>query len=340
MDIPSKTTKKLRILTGDRPTGPLHLGHYFGSLQKRIELQNQGHQVFIIIADFQVLTDRLETSPIEKNIFELVLDYLAVGLDPQRTTIFVQSQIPELAELTIYFSMLAPLGQLQRNPTVKEEIKSAGLGKNISLGMLSYPVSQAADILLFMADAVPVGEDQLPHLELTRDIAKKFNRCYQSIFKIPQPILGTCPRLMGLDGFQKMSKSRGNAIFLSDEEEVVYQKIKKAITDSGREIKFDPKNKPYISNLMTFYHLVTGQDYKKIEEKYQGKGYQEFKEDLAQAINSFLKPIREKRKELAQEPDYVYRVLREGTQRAREEAQKNMRVIKKALKMDYSQIFS
>ncbi|MFN7088902.1 MAG: tryptophan--tRNA ligase, partial [Candidatus Paceibacteria bacterium] len=195
----TKKEQNIRVLTGDRPTGRLHLGHYFGSLKKRIELQNTGYECFLLIADYQVLTDRLSTKEIEKNIIDITTDYLSVGIDSAKTTIFLQSRIPALAELSLLLSMLASFSKIQGNPTVKEEIKSTGLNKKASLGMISYPVSQAADILLFKANYVPVGEDQLPHIELTREIARIFNKTFKTIFPLPEPILSDAPRLLGLD---------------------------------------------------------------------------------------------------------------------------------------------
>jgi len=284
-----------RLLTGDRPTGPLHLGHYFGSLKNRVKLQDEGYETFIIIADYQVITDRLDTSAIKENITNLMLDYLSVGLNSKKTTFFVQSMIPQLSELTQIFSMLVSTSRVGRNPTVKEEIKAMKLESNVSLGMFSYPVSQAADILLFLPGVVPVGEDQLPHIELTKEIARKFNTAYSEVFSIPEALLSATPRLMGLDGSQKMSKSRNNAIFLSDSTDEVRSKIKKAVTDSGSEIVYDKNNKPNVANLIDLYQLIAGKKVEEIVGLYAGKGYKEFKEGLGEEIVSFLKPIQEKR---------------------------------------------
>src|SRR3989338_2376478 len=214
---------KKRILTGDRPTGPLHLGHLVGSLQNRVTLQNEGNDVFVIISDFQVLTDRLDTKEVERNTFELLLAYLACAINPAKSTIFVQSRVPALAELFVYLSMLVPVSRAQTNPTVKEETKATAGGK-MSLGMLNFPISQAADILAFNADLVPVGEDQVPHIEQTREIARVFNRTFSKVFKEPEALLSKSPRLMGLDAKQKMSKSRGNTIFLSYSKDTIMKK--------------------------------------------------------------------------------------------------------------------
>ena len=328
-----------RILTGDRPTGKLHLGHYMGSLLNRVKLQKEGMECFFIIADYQVLTDRLDTKDIEQSIFELLLDYLSVGIDPRESVIFIQSRVPEIAELFVYLSMLVTVSRAERNPTVKEEVKSANLGKQMSVGMLSYPISQAADILLFRPDLVPVGEDQLPHLEQTREIARTFNRVFGKVFPIPEAILSKTPRLLGLDGRQKMSKSRGNAIYLSDPTEVVTHKIKKAVTDSGKEIIFNPYNKPAISNLLTIFSFCSGRSIKALEKTYQGEGYNKFKSDLIQVVNDFLTPFRKKRKEFTANPEFLEKILREGTNKAREEGEKTMKLVRKAMKFHYPKIF-
>ncbi len=325
--------KSKRILTGDRPTGPLHLGHYFGTLENRLRLQDKGYECFIIIADYQVLTDRLETGTIGKNILELTKDYLSIGLEPSKCTFFVQSKIPELAELTLIFSMLVSVARVSRNPTVKDEIRSMKIEDTFSLGMFSYPVSQAADILLFNPSLVPVGEDQLPHVELTREIARKFNALYGKVFRIPEPLLGRSPRLKGLDGQEKMSKSRNNAIFLSDKPNIVRAKILKAKTDMGREIRYDPINKPEISNLLNLFHLLTKKPIDQLENEYKGKGYEEFKQSLAEAIVSFLHPIQERK--LCLSDDDAINVLKDGTNKASKEAAQMMKRVVKAMKTDY-----
>lgn len=327
-----------RVLTGDRPTGKLHLGHYVGSLENRIKLQNEGYEMFNIIADLQVLTDRLETKDVEENIKELVLDYLSVGIDPKKTNIFIQSKVPQLSELFVYLSMVVNVGRVSQNPTVKEETKATG-GGNMSLGMFSLGVSQAADILAFNADLVPVGEDQLPHIEQTRDVAKSFNHHFGIVFKEPEAILSKAPRLLGLDAKSKMSKSRGNAIFLSDTQEDVESKIKTAVTDSGKEIKYNEKEKPEVSNLMMLYHLLSGMEIKAIEEKYKNiSSYKEFKDDLAGVVNNFLEPIREKRKQAEKDAD-ISNILKEGTQKAVEETEKVLKEVRKAMKYDYPAIY-
>jgi tryptophanyl-tRNA synthetase len=355
-----------RILTGDRPTGPLHLGHYVGSLQNRIKLQEEGYEMFNIIADLQVLTDRLETKDVEKNIKELVLDYLACGIDPEKTNIFIQSKVPQLSELFVYLSMLVNTGRVAQNPTVKEETKATG-GGLMSLGMFSLGVSQAADILAFNADFVPVGEDQLPHLEQTRDLARSFNHHFGNVLKEPEHKLAKITRLTGLDGENKMSKSRGNAIFLSDTKEEVEKKIRSAVTDSESSIKYDPENRKNISNLIHLYlaaetKLKYAQDSKSVklgdekvlntfDNEFNDKvneivgrykdvtTYKEFKEDLANVINNFLDPIRERRKkEEAKGDEYINKILKDGTEKATEEAEKTMKLVRKAMKYDYKKL--
>ncbi|PIP56577.1 tryptophan--tRNA ligase, partial [candidate division WWE3 bacterium CG22_combo_CG10-13_8_21_14_all_39_12] len=322
-----------RILTGDRPTGPHHIGHYFGTLQNRVKLQNEGHEIFLIVADYQVLTDRMETELIEQNICEIVRGYIATGIDPQKSTIFVQSQIPELAELTLLFSMITSMNRVARNPTVKEEINAMNLEDTVSLGMFSYPVSQAADILLFNPDLVPVGEDQLPHVELTREIARKFNRLFGDVFKIPEAMLSDVPRLVGLDGDNKMSKSRGNAIFLKDDEDTVMKKVKSAVTDSGREIVYDRAKKPNLSNLIDLYHLVSGKTIEDIVNLHNGDGYGEFKEALGQEIITFFKPFQER--VLAYSDKDINKIATDGTKRAALVAKDMMSKTKKAMKIQY-----
>ena len=328
-----------RILTGDRPTGPLHLGHYVGSIQNRVKLQNEGNEVFVIISDFQTLTDRLDTEKAQEHIFELALDYLSCGLHPEKSVMFVQSRVPALSELFMYLSMLVTVSRAQANPTVKEETAATAKGR-MSLGMLNFPVSQAADILAFDTDLVPVGEDQLPHLEQTRDVARTFNHVYGKTFKEPKALLSKVPRLLGLDAAQKMSKSRGNAVFLSDSKDEVARKVKAAVTDSGKEIVYDPSRKPAVSNLLMMHHLFSGREFKEIEKMYQGKGYAEFKRDLAEVVNDFLEPIRRARSEFAKDQAYLALVLKKGTERAAEESEKVMKRVRKAMRYDYQNIFS
>lgn len=326
-----------RYLTGDRPTGPLHLGHYFGSLKNRVQFQEEGKEGFIIIADFQVVTDRLETDAIEQNIIELTKDYLAAGIDPQKTTIFVQSHIHEISVLTMLFSMIVTVPQLERNPTIKEEVKAMGQSDKMSLGMLSYPVSQAADILLFNPDFIPVGVDQAPHIELTRDIAARFNRLYGDAFTVPEMVLSEQSRVLGLDGIQKMSKSRGNAIFLKDTKEVIFEKVKKAVTDSEREIYFDEEKRPAVSNLLLLFSLTSGRTIEDIVAEFKDAGNKVFKEALAESIDTFLSPMRTRREQL--DDSHVKNVIKEGTKRAQVVAHETLSRVREHMKFAYPSIF-
>lgn len=326
-----KSIKNKRFLTGDRPTGPLHLGHLVGSLHNRVRLQNEGFEGFVIVADYQVITDRLDTSDIAHNIIELVKDYVSVGIDPEKTPIFVQSHIPELAELTLLLSMITTVPQIERNPTVKDEVRAAGKNYKMSVGMFMYPVSQAADILLFKPGFVPVGEDQAPHVELTRDIAQRFNHVFGEVFPVPEIMLGSYPRLLGLDGDQKMSKSRGNAINLSDDSETVIKKLKKSVTDSHEDIVYDPENRPEVSNLLAMFALATGRGENEIAKEFSGQGYGTFKMALADALNAYLDPIREQRARVTDAQ--VKQILEEGDERVREIGVETLQEVKRVMKL-------
>lgn len=295
--MPPETKNKMvkkRILTGDRPTGPLHIGHYVGSLENRVRLQDD-YDCFFIIADYQVLTDHLkETKQTEYVIQQVLLDWLSVGLDPEKSTFFIQSQIPEIAELTMFFSMLVTLARLQRNPTVKEEFKTSGLHA-MSYGFLGYPVSQAADILIVRSNLVPVGDDNLPHVEQTREIARAFNSIFGEVFPVPEAQVGEVARLPGLNG-QKMSKSINNAIYLKDTPEAVNQKVSLAITDPAR-IKANDTGHPDICNIYKYHLAFNKMEVRDIKERCQhGKiGCVACKQNSTEVINAFLDPIREKR---------------------------------------------
>ncbi|MCX6737801.1 MAG: tryptophan--tRNA ligase [Candidatus Parcubacteria bacterium] len=344
MNQPVFSNKNIRILTGDRPTGKFHLGHLFGSLQERINLQNEGAECFFIIADYQAITDRLTTKDLEENILEATRTYLALGIDPTKSHIFVQSQIPEDSELFSLFSMMVNMGRLGRNPTTKAEFRAAVskgfTGENqMSLGLFSYPVFQAADILLFNATTVPVGEDQLPHIEQTKEIAEFFNKHFGKVFNIPKPLITKGARILGLDGVQKMSKSLNNAIYIFDPPEVITAKIKKAQTDSNTDIKYDPQNRPGLSNLINIYSLSTGMRFPEIEKTFVGKNYSQFKESLANVLIKYLTPYRERYIELLKDDKAVKEALRMGTEAAQKEARKTMAAVKKALLMQYPNIF-
>ncbi len=332
--------EKKRILTGDRPTGKLHIGHYFGSLKNRVKMQNEGYDQYILIADVQALTDNFNNpEKVRKNVREVAMDYLSVGIDSNKTTIYIQSMIPETAELTIYYSNLVTIARLQRNPTVKTEIaqKKELFGESVTYGFLGYPVSQAADITTFNGELVPVGEDQLPLIEQCREIVRKFNSIYGDVLIEPEAVLSNEKRIKGLDGNEKMGKSLGNAIYLSDTEEEVNKKVKNAVTDPNR-IKKDDLGNPDVC-MVSYYHKLfsTEEECKAVcEECKKGlRGCVACKKQLANNINKELEPIREKRRYYEEHPEIVDKILTEGTERARKEAKKTMEKVKKAMMLDY-----
>ena len=332
---------KKRILTGDRPTGKLHIGHYFGSLKKRVELQeNPEYEQFILIADVQALTDNFNNpEKVRKNVRELAMDYLSVGIDPAKTTIYIQSMIPETAELTIYYSNLVTIARLQRNPTVKTEIaqKKEIFGESVTYGFLGYPVSQAADITTFEGEIVPAGEDQEPLIEQCREIVRKFNSIYGDVLVEPQIMLSKGKRIKGLDGNEKMGKSLGNAIYLSDSEDVIKEKVMKAVTDPNRIKKDDPGN-PDVCMVAYYHNLFTKpEDVKTVcDECRAGKrGCVACKKQLAQNICDTLKPIREKRAYYEAHPEEVDKVLMEGTEKAQKVAKETLKKVRKAMMLDY-----
>jgi tryptophanyl-tRNA synthetase len=327
-----------RILTGDRPTGPLHLGHYVGSLQNRVKLQHE-YDTYVLIADVQALTDNFEhPEMLEANIIEVALDYLAVGIDPEKTKIVVQSMVPELAELTIYFMNLVTVATLERNPTVKEEIKQRNFVKGVPVGFWSYPISQAADITIFKADLVPVGEDQLPMIEQAREIARRFNRLYGKVLIEPRAMLGAMARLPGTDGGAKMSKSLGNCIYLGDSAEAVRKRVMSMYTDPKRIHPTDPGTVE--GNPVFTYHDVFNPNKAEVEElkeRYRkgAVGDVEVKQRLYEALNLFLTPIRERRAELASDRKRVSEIIIEGTRRGREQARTTMEEVRTAMKIGY-----
>ena len=332
---------KKRILTGDRPTGRLHIGHYFGSLKTRVEMQNSGkYDPYILIADVQALTDNFNNpEKVRKNVREVMLDYLSVGIDPNKTTIYIQSLIPEVAELTVFYSNLVTIARLERNPTVKTEIaqKRELFGESVTYGFLGYPVSQAADITAFEGELVPVGEDQLPLIEQCREIVRKFNNIYGEVLVEPEAVLSSSKRIKGLDGNEKMGKSLGNAIYLSDSPEEITKKVMGAVTDPNR-IRKDDKGNPDICMVAYYHNLFTKkEDYEKVcEECKAGKrGCVACKKELAKNIIDFLQPIREKRKYYEERPELVDELLIKGTEKARKTAKETMKKIKRAMKLDY-----
>lgn len=328
--------QKKRILTGDRPTGRLHLGHYIGSLQNRVHLQHE-YETYILVADVQALTDNFEhPENIERNVRQVVMDYLTVGIDPNISTIVIQSQVPEICELTIYYMNLVTLARAQRNPTVKDEIKQKGFGSLIPLGFLAYPISQAADITIFQADLVPVGDDQLPMIEQTREIVERFNSLYGKTLVKPEALLGKFPRLPGTDGGAKMGKSLGNVIDLSETPDTLRKKVMNMYTDPTRIHPTDPGHVE--GNPVFVYHEAFNSNKELVEDlkaRYRdGKvGDVEVKERLFEALDTFLEPIREKRKHLENEPAYVSRVMREGTEKGRNLAVQTIKMVRRALRI-------
>ena len=336
----SKNPSKYRVLTGDRPTGALHVGHYFGSLKNRVELQALGVETFIVIADYQVLTDRESVAAIPSNVRELVLDYLSVGLDPGngRTHVFCHSHVPSLNQLLVPFLTLVGMGELDRNPTVKEEIEAAGLS-NVNAAMYTYPVHQAADILFCKGNIVPVGKDQLPHLELTRKIARRFNQRYASavpVFPEPEALLSSAPKILGLDGSLKMSKSRDNAVTLRATADETAHLVKKAKTDSNRNISYDPAGRPEVANLLFLVSLCTGEDPTRIAARIGDGGSGALKKVVTEALNETFAPIRARRIELEKDgAEVVRRTLSAGIEHANRVGDATLRELRRAMNMDY-----
>ena len=331
---------KKRSLTGDRPTGRLHIGHYFGSLQSRVKMQEDDSiERFVMIADVQALTDNFnKPQKVRDNVYQVLLDYLSVGIDPEKTTIFLQSMVPELAELTVYYSNLVTLARLERNPTVKTEIaqKKDLFGESVTYGFLGYPVSQAADITAFEGELVPVGEDQLPLIEQCREIVRKFNSIYGETLKEPKAVLSSNQRIKGLDGNENMGKSLGNAIYLSDSEEEITKKVMGAVTDPER-IRKDDLGNPDVC-MVAYYHKLFSKD--EVEnicaECRAGKrGCVDCKKQLAKNIIEELRPIREKRKYYEERPELLEKILKEGTKKAQAIAKETMKKVKESMKLNY-----
>lgn len=326
---------KFTMLTGDRPTGRLHLGHFFGSIRERVAMQDRGVNTNIIIADYQVITDRDTTEHIDDNVLNLVLDYMAAGIDPEKTMIFTHSAVPAENQLMLPFLSLVTEAELHRNPTVKSEMESSGHA--LTGLLLTYPVHQACDILFCKANVVPIGKDNLPHVEITRTIARRFNERYAKknpIFPEPAAILSEAPEIPGLDG-RKMSKSYGNSIMLGATAEETAKLIKKSKTDSDRNITFDPENRPEVSALLTTAGLVTGRDPREIAEEIGNGGGGALKMFVTESVNEFLAPHRERRAELARDMDYVRDVLREGNRRANAIANETLDQVREAMGMRY-----
>jgi len=302
-----------RVLTGERPTGLLHLGHYFGTIIERVRLQQAGVETFLVLADYQVITDRDTMANVQQNVYSAVLDYLAAGLDPEATTIFTHSAVPALNQLIIPFLSLVTEAELRRNPTVKSELASSN--RALSGLLLTYPVHQAADILFCKGNLVPVGKDNLPHVEMTRVIARRFNERYGDVFPVPDALITASPEIPGLDG-RKMSKSYKNAISLSMTEDETAAAIRKTITDSDRLISFEPQTRPGISALLSTAALCLGKQPDEIATQIGDQGSGELKRLTTDAVNSFLAPMRARRADLAQDSGLAAEVLRRGNDRA------------------------
>ncbi len=331
-----------RILTGDNPTGKLHLGHYVGSLENRVKLQDE-YETFIILADMHAFAYPkyvAEPQVVSQSVREVLMDNLSVGLDPKKVTFFVESGVPEIYELGSIFSMIVSHNRALRNPTIKDEIKDKSMGDNFSLGFIFFPMLQAADILCVGADIVPVGEDQLPHIEQTNEIARKFNQTYGQTLKEVEAKVGRVKRLVGTDGNTKMTKSLNNCIYLSDSSEEVEKKVMSMYTDPNRIHVDDPgkvEGNPVFTYLDAFgsdadHEQIT--NYKELYTKGQ-VGDIEVKKFLVKVLNNFLDPIRERRAQFEKDPDLIDRILKEGTEKARKEAQKTLIEVKKAMKLDY-----
>lgn len=327
------------VLTGDRPTGHLHLGHFVGSIQNRLKLQNEVDKSFYMVADIQALTDNSDNpEKVRDNVLEVVLDNLACGLDPKKTTMFIQSEVPEIAELTVLFLNLVTLARLKRNPTVKSEMKDKGYGEDVPAGFLTYPVSQAADILFARANLIPVGEDQLPVIEQVNEIVDDFNRLYGDTFNRVKHLVGNTPRLIGTDGSSKMSKSLNNGIYLSDSNEEISKKVMNMYTDPNHIHVNDPGS---VEGNVVFTYLDIFDDNKEkvaeLKEQYKkgGLGDVVIKKYLIEILEKIISPIRTKREELAKDPEAIMKILKEGTAKAREVAGNTMKDVKKVVKIDY-----
>ncbi|MEI6580893.1 MAG: tryptophan--tRNA ligase [bacterium] len=327
------------VLTGDRPTGKLHLGHFVGSIKNRIDLQDKVDMSFYMVADIQALTDNANNpDKIRSNVLEVALDNLACGLDPKKTTMFIQSEVPEIAELTVLFLNLVTLARLKRNPTVKGEMKQKGFEENVPTGFLIYPISQAADILFCHGNIVPVGEDQKPMIEQTNEIVEDFNRFYGETFKKVKHLIGDTPRLIGVDGNSKMSKSLNNCIYLSDSYEEISKKVMDMYTDPNHIHVNDPGK---IEGNVVFTYLDIFDDNKEeveeLKKQYEkgGLGDVVIKKRLIEVLEKIIAPIRARREEFAKNPEAVMKILEDGTKKAREVATSTMLEVRKAVKIDY-----
>ena len=331
--------ERIIALTGDRPTGRLHIGHFVGSIQNRIKIQKDADLFFYEIADIQALTDNADNpEKVRKNVLEVALDNLACGIDPDKTVMFIQSKVPEIAELTVLFMNLVTLARLKRNPTVKDEMKQKGFGENVPVGFLAYPISQAADILAFRGNLIPVGEDQLPVLEQANEIVTDFNRIYGKTFDKIKNLVGDTPRLIGIDGNAKMGKSLDNAIYLSDTYQEISKKVMSMYTDPNHIHVNDPGD---TKNNVVFKYLeifdLEKDEVKKLKKQYEAGGLGDvvIKKRLIEVMESVIGPIRQRREELAKEPDKIMKILEEGTEKARKYARSTMEEVREKIKIAY-----
>jgi len=328
-----KHPDRFRILTGERPTGPLHLGHYFGTIRERVRLQQAGVETFLVLADYQVITDRDTMAHVPENVFSAVLDYLAAGMDPDRTTIFAHSSVPALNQLILPFLSLVSEAELHRNPTVKAEL--AASGRALSGLLLTYPVHQAADILFCKGNLVPVGKDNLPHVEMTRVIARRFNERYGDVFPVPDALITSTPEVPGLDG-RKMSKSYGSAIALSMTPDETVAVIRRTRTDQDRRITFDPKRRPGVSALLSTAALCLGVEPAELADDIGDGGSSALKVATATAVNDYLAPLRERRQIFAADEDSVRSTLRRGNEAANAQAETTLTQVREAMGTVYS----
>jgi len=331
--------KKKIVLTGDRPTGKLHLGHYIGSIKNRVRLQNESEESYYMIADLQALTDNADNpSKVTENVIEVILDNLACGLDPKKTTFFIQSSIPQIAEMTVFFLNLVTLARLKRNPTVKSEMKQKGFGENVPTGFLAYPISQAADILFLRSNTIPVGNDQLPVIEQTNEIVRKFNSIYGDFFEEVEPVLSNYSRLVGIDGNEKAGKSLGNAIYLSDDLATITKKVMSMYTDPNH-LKVEDLGK--VEGNVVFEYLDAFDERKEevaaLKKQYRkgGLGDVVLKKRLIEVLENIIGPIREKRKELEKDKESVLKIVLDGNKKVLKKAEKRMEEMKRIMKIDY-----
>ncbi|HXK40995.1 MAG TPA: tryptophan--tRNA ligase [Candidatus Paceibacterota bacterium] len=321
-----------KVFSGIRPSGKLHLGNYLGAIKNWIELQDKADQAIFAVVDYHGITTPYDPKTYQQQIMDTVLDYLAAGINPDKALLIRQSKVPQHTELAWLFNTITSVGWLDRLPTYKEQLEKTGVN---NMGLLDYPVLMAADILAEKSNLVPVGEDQLAHIDVTNEIAKRFNSMFGQTFEPVKAHLAEGARIMSLqDPTKKMSKTGDEGIALSDDPDTIRAKIKKAVTDSGKEVKYDEKSKPAISNLLTIYHLLSGKEIKTLEKEYDGKSYVDFKNDLAEVVVNFLKPFQEKRKEFEKDPDKVLEILTKSEEKARILASSTLQAVKERMGLE------